>query len=167
MAQMTMTEKDMLKNAYDREHQITLKIMRAFPPAQGDLRPAPKSRTARELGWTIVLTERVVDPIIKGALTPEDMPEETPPSWNEIISTFETVHRETLKKLDRLSDNDINGMVRMPVGPNKTGEVRRANALWMMLQDQIHHRGQLSVYLRIAGAKVPAISGPSLDEPWI
>ncbi len=166
MAQMTMTEKDLLKNAYDREYQITLKILKAFPPAQGDLRPAQKSRTARELGWTIVQTERIVDPIIKGALNPEDMAVETPPSWNEIVSAFETTHREVLKKLDRLSENDINGMVRMPVGPNQTSEVRRANALWMMLQDQIHHRGQLSVYLRIAGAKVPAIYGPSLDEPW-
>jgi len=36
-----------------------------------------------------------------------------------------------------------------------------------MLLDQIHHRGQLSIYMRIAGAKVPSIYGPSADEPWI
>jgi uncharacterized damage-inducible protein DinB len=38
--------------------------------------------------------------------------------------------------------------------------------LWAMLADQIHHRGQLSVYLRMAGGKVPSIYGPSADEPW-
>jgi len=35
-----------------------------------------------------------------------------------------------------------------------------------MLDDQIHHRGQLSVYVRMAGGKVPSIYGPSADEPW-
>ena len=37
---------------------------------------------------------------------------------------------------------------------------------WFMLSDQIHHRGQLTVYLRMIGGKVPAIYGPSSDEPW-
>jgi uncharacterized damage-inducible protein DinB len=35
-----------------------------------------------------------------------------------------------------------------------------------MLHDQIHHRGQFSVYLRMVGGKVPSIYGPSGDEPW-
>jgi uncharacterized damage-inducible protein DinB len=35
-----------------------------------------------------------------------------------------------------------------------------------MLYDTIHHRGQLSVYMRLAGARVPSIYGPSGDEPW-
>jgi len=38
--------------------------------------------------------------------------------------------------------------------------------LWFLLCDQIHHRGQLSVYLRMADGKVPSIYGPSGDEPW-
>jgi|SRR5882672_5842572 len=32
--------------------------------------------------------------------------------------------------------------------------------------DMIHHRGQFTVYSRIAGGKVPSIYGPSADEPW-
>ncbi len=36
----------------------------------------------------------------------------------------------------------------------------------MMLMDHVHHRGQMSVYLRLLGAKVPGICGPSVDEPW-
>jgi uncharacterized damage-inducible protein DinB len=45
-------------------------------------------------------------------------------------------------------------------------EVRRADMLWLMLNDSIHHRGQFSIYLRLVGAKVPSIYGPSGDEPW-
>jgi uncharacterized damage-inducible protein DinB len=36
----------------------------------------------------------------------------------------------------------------------------------MFLHDQIHHRGQLTVHLRMAGGRVPSIYGPSKDEPW-
>ena len=46
-------------------------------------------------------------------------------------------------------------------------DVPKMQFLWMLLSDQIHHRGQLSVYLRMADAKVPSIYGPSLDEPWM
>ena len=38
--------------------------------------------------------------------------------------------------------------------------------LWMILCDQIHHRGQFSIYLRMADGKVPSIYGPTADEPW-
>jgi uncharacterized damage-inducible protein DinB len=37
--------------------------------------------------------------------------------------------------------------------------------LWSFLFDAIHHRGQLSTYLRPMGSKVPAIYGPSADDP--
>ena len=39
--------------------------------------------------------------------------------------------------------------------------------LRILISHQIHHRGQMSVYLRMAGGKVPALYGPSADEPWI
>jgi uncharacterized damage-inducible protein DinB len=47
------------------------------------------------------------------------------------------------------------------------GEVRKGQVFWIMLMDAVHHRGQFSVYLRMVGAKVPSIYGPSLDEPWM
>ena len=42
----------------------------------------------------------------------------------------------------------------------------RAEFLWFLIHDEIHHRGQFSIYLRMSGAKVPSIYGPSGDEPW-
>lgn len=39
--------------------------------------------------------------------------------------------------------------------------------LWFLLFDEIHHRGQFSIYLRMADGKVPSIYGPSADEPWM
>jgi uncharacterized damage-inducible protein DinB len=56
--------------------------------------------------------------------------------------------------------------MQFPVGPKKMGDMRRIDVLWSSLMDQVHHRGQLSVYLRLVGAKVPSIYGPTADEPW-
>ena len=52
------------------------------------------------------------------------------------------------------------------IGPKQTGDIPLPEFLDFMLHDQIHHRGQLSIYVRMAGGKVPSIYGPSADEPW-
>jgi uncharacterized damage-inducible protein DinB len=46
-------------------------------------------------------------------------------------------------------------------------DMRTADVLWTGVMDTVHHRGQFSVYLRMAGGKVPSIYGPSADEPWM
>ena len=61
----------------------------------------------------------------------------------------------------RLSEN-----VTFITGPGQLGKIPVMELLWFMLLDSIHHRGQLSVYVRLAGAKVPSIYGPTADEPW-
>jgi len=52
-------------------------------------------------------------------------------------------------------------------GPRQFGDVSKLFLCTLMLNDSIHHRGQMSVYLRMSGAKVPSIYGPSRDEPWM
>ena len=44
-------------------------------------------------------------------------------------------------------------------------DLRRADFVWGMFFDAIHHRGQLTTYLRPMGGKVPSIYGPSGDDP--
>ena len=46
------------------------------------------------------------------------------------------------------------------------GDIPNIQFLWFILHDHIHHRGQFTVYQRMAGGKVPSIYGPSADEPW-
>ena len=166
MAQQTMTEKDMYAAAFDQEHQISKKILAAYPPTKGDLKPSEKSKPANQIAWMLVLTTMIPGPVIEmKELKPGGLPD-VPEKWDEILKTFETSFQETKRKIDRLTDADLNTTIRMPVGYKQMGDVRRGTALWMFLHDAIHHRGQLSVYLRMAGGKVPSIYGPSGDEPW-
>jgi uncharacterized damage-inducible protein DinB len=70
-------------------------------------------------------------------------------------------------ELGKPENQDLDGTVVFMVGPRQKGDVPLADFVEFMLGDQIHHRGQLSVYLRMAGGKVPSIYGPSADEPWM
>jgi uncharacterized damage-inducible protein DinB len=61
----------------------------------------------------------------------------------------------------------MNGMVKFFTGPKTIGEIPLIDFLRLMLHDEIHHRGQFSVYKRMADGRVPSIYGPSADEPWM
>ncbi|MGH7568455.1 MAG: DinB family protein [Gemmatimonadales bacterium] len=72
--------------------------------------------------------------------------------------------RDKVRKAD---DAYLNTTVKFFTGPKQMGDVRRLDFLWFLLMDMVHHRGQFSVYLRMAGGQVPSIHGPSADEQWI
>ncbi|MBI1796216.1 MAG: DinB family protein [Candidatus Eisenbacteria bacterium] len=169
MTQNTATEKDMFLQTFERECQTTLKILRAFPADKAGFRPAEKSRTAAEVAGTFVLEQGLAGKALAGTLDwskmgPMPKLEGTLP---EIITMFDKSSKETAAAVARSSEDDLNKGAQFPVGPGKLGDFRRMDILWMTLMDQVHHRGQLSVYLRIVGAKVPSIYGPSGDEPWM
>jgi uncharacterized damage-inducible protein DinB len=167
MTQQTMTERDGYLATFRREHDTTLRLLRAFPADQIGLKPNDKLQSAGDIGWMLVLNQMVVPPIVEQAeLLPQAFPK-LPPTWKAIVDTFETTHRDVVATLERrLDDHTINQTIKTLVGPKQMGDVRRGDMLWMMLYDSIHHRGQLSIYTRLAGGKVPSIYGPTLEEPW-
>jgi uncharacterized damage-inducible protein DinB len=165
MTQKTMTEKDMFLQQFRRESEITTRLLKAYPANQADLKPAEKSRSARELGWVFVMVQGIADMALKGKVVLSQPMQPAPASYAEIVTAFEKTYPETAQKIAAASDETLNRMIQFPVGPGKMGDFRTIDVLWTMLMDQIHHRGQLSVYLRMAGAKVPSIYGPSADAP--
>jgi hypothetical protein len=165
MTTQTTTEKEAFIATFEREYQTTLNVLRAYPAAKSDLKPAEKLKTARELGWMLVLNQSVLVPVMAGDLRPGTLPG-PPATWDEVLPAFEREHRTTMSKLQELDEQQLQGTVKMPVGPGQMGDVRIGEALWFFLSDTIHHRGQFTVYLRLAGGKVPSVYGPSADEPW-
>jgi len=159
------TEADAYRDAFAHEGEITKKLLRAFPEDRVDERPCESAQTTREIAWMLVLGMMVVEPVLAGRLLPEGQP--APPArWQDIVDGFERTLEATKPKIATLDDAAMNGMITTLVGPNTVGEARRGDMLRMFLHDQIHHRGQLSVHLRMAGGRVPSIYGPSKDEPW-
>jgi len=144
------------------EHGITKSIIEAIPLDKGDYRPDQVSKSALDLAWHIVATEmRFMEALPAGQfdLSPRQRPDSTATSrglsaW--YIENFEP----RFEKLENLSDQqltkivDFRGMFQLPA----------VMYLDFVLHHSIHHRGQLSMYLRPMGAKVPAIYGESFDS---
>ena len=152
--------------AYEREHATTLKVLRAFPAAQAKFRPHERSNAALQLAWTFVMEERLMSLAVKGESVLGSGFPPPPDSWEQMLEAFDAQHAELLAALRGATDPELGGTVKFFVGPNEMDDIPTPDFLWFMLHDQIHHRGQLSVYLRMAGGKVPSIYGPSADEPW-
>jgi uncharacterized damage-inducible protein DinB len=166
---MATSGKEQFLGAYDREHEKTVRVLRAYPPEKIDLKPHPSLKTARELAWTFVL-ERALgtrvfhDEFAKGV--PAGKPAEAPKTWDELLRALEMASKDYRELIRSASDEDMNGKVHFFVAPKTMGEFTRLEWVWFLLHDEIHHRGQFSLYLRMAGAKVPSIYGPTKDEPW-
>jgi uncharacterized damage-inducible protein DinB len=167
----TSSAKQQFLDAYEREHATTMRVLRAYPKDKLELKPHPTCKTARELAW-IFVQERGLgtavwhDAFANGVPTGQS-PQPAPASWDELLAALEKVHREFGDKVRDTSDADLQKTVKFLTAPKTLGDFRRIDFAWFLLSDQIHHRGQFSVYLRMAGGRVPSIYGPTAEEPWM
>ena len=159
--------KQQFLDALNKEHQTTVKVVEAFPADQSEFKPHPRSNSARQLVWTFAVEERLLTAAVKNQLSLGSGFPKAPDTWQEVVSAFKQTHADAVATLEAARDEDLAGTVKFFTGPKTMGDIPKAEFLWFMLCDQIHHRGQLSVYLRMAGGKVPSIYGPSADEPWM
>ena len=155
-----------LAHVWEQESATTLKVLRAYPADKSDLRPHPRAKTALELAWMFTLEMKLSCAAVCGEL---DLSRGFPPppaTLDEVVAAFEQGREELLGIIRGCSDEQLGGTARFFTGPKQMGDVPMVEFLWFLLHDQIHHRGQFSVYLRMADGKVPSIYGPSADEPW-
>ena len=162
------TPKQQLLDAYRREHETTIRVLRAFPRDRTDMKPHAKARTARELAWMFVLEQGAMEKALTTGFDWTARPDfpPAPESFDAVLEALDRGHQKVVEIVERQTDRRLSEPIQFPVAPKTMGEVPRIQFLWTMLCDQIHHRGQFSVYLRMADGKVPSIYGPSLDEPW-
>jgi uncharacterized damage-inducible protein DinB len=158
--------KQQLLNALTREHATTLKILRAFPAGQSEFKPHERSNTARQLAWTFVMEQGLMMGALSGTLKLSGKFPPAPDSYDAIVSQFQQDFDKVTSLVESVSDDSLDETVKFFTGPGQMGDVPKLDVVWFALSDQIHHRGQLSVYLRMSGGKVPSIYGPSADEPW-
>ncbi len=157
-------------DAFEREHETTMRVLSAYPADQLDLRPHPRSNTARDVMWTLVMEQKLAEKALTAGFdwsTPPGAPPPAPRQRDEIIGALEKGHRRVAELVKAMPDERMHETVNFFTAPKTLGDVPMDQFLWMLLHDQIHHRGQLSVYLRMADGKLPSIYGPTADEPWV
>jgi hypothetical protein len=145
------------------ESATTGRVLRAMSAKMLAFRPHPASSPAGVAAWTIVRCLRLCQ-----ELTISDTSEvssESPPGYEDLLHAFETEVHLLAASLLPLNQQDWQLERRVTAGGRVLLQQPLGQIFWLFHVDAIHHRGQISTYLRGFGAKVPSIYGPSGDSP--
>lgn len=154
-------------DSFKREHATTMKVVHALPKEAAEFKPHPRSNSARQLAFTFLLEQKLMMAALTDSLKMTGKFPEAPEDIKAIVDEFEADFPKVCQLVESASEESMAKTVQFPTGPGPTvGDWPKMDFLWFLVCDQIHHRGQLSVYVRMSGGKVPSIYGPSADEPW-
>ena len=141
-----------------------VRVLKAVPPAQAGYKPHERSMSAADIA-SLLANELhdAVTVLAEGevAFVPQPPPEDLAVS----IQAYEKNAAAVKRRLARVKDAAWKKKARFLVDGKVAWEAPLGDMMWGFLFDAIHHRGQLSTYLRPMGAKVPSIYGPSADDP--
>lgn len=153
-----MDEKALFTKFWKNETKTTRRVLERIPEGS-DYRPDPKSRTAQEIAWQIVGEEKWLIEALEN-VTAEWNPGPVPASMKEVVETYARQSEDIVRRLEALPDERWSGTISF------FGQERPASEIaWSFLFDIVHHRGQITTYLRPMGSTVPQVYGPSADEP--
>ena len=153
-----MDEQALFLKFWTDESKTTVKVLSRIPEGS-EYRPDPKSRTAKEIAWQIVCEEKmIIDALESGKA--EWAPPPAPATMREVVETYETQSNQMLPRWKAISAERWNGTLEF------FGKQAPASPMaWSFLFDIVHHRAQITTYLRPMGSTVPQVYGPSADEP--
>jgi uncharacterized damage-inducible protein DinB len=153
-----MNEQSRFTDLWINESRTTSKVLARIPEGS-TYKPDPKSRTAQEIAWQIVCEETMlIDALDTGKAAWEQIP--TPASMKDVAAAYDNQASKIAQRLTALPPEKWDGSL------DWFGKSRPAAPMaWSFLFDIVHHRGQISTYLRPMGSTVPQIYGPSADEP--
>ena len=154
----------------EREAAVSRRAIERVPEGKNDWKPHEKSMPLGYLAtlvgtmpsWiAMAITQDELD------LAPASGPKYTPPSWNtarDLLRVHDETVGQALQALRGTSDEFLMTPWRLLVG----GRTVLENPRHVVIEDSFthlaHHRGQLTVYLRLNGVPVPSLYGPSADE---
>ncbi len=148
--------------ALKNEHRTTRSVLAAVPNANLDYRPDPHAKSANELLRHIASADNFfLKSVADGAFVPGSVkiPEDvnTPA---EVVAWYEKEYAKNFDAVSKMTGEQLIKMV------DFRGAVQRPAFAFLQigLLHTVHHRGQLSTYLRPMGGKVPAIYGESYDS---
>lgn len=153
-----MDEKTLFTDFWTKESKTTRKVLARIPEGS-DYRPDRKSRTAQEIAWQVVCEEKMIIEALESGKA-EWAPPPMPATMKEVLEAYEKQSAAMEQRWTSLPKARWEGSLEL------FGSQRSASPMaWSFLFDIVHHRGQITTYLRPMGSTVPQIYGPSGDEP--
>ena len=153
-----MDDRVLFTDFWTKESATTRKVLSRIPEGS-TYRPDPKSRTAKEIAWQILCEEKMlIDALESGKAAWSPPPE--PATMAEVVRAYDEHNAGMPQRWAALPAERWDGTL------DFFGKERPTSPMaWGFLFDIVHHRGQISTYLRPMGSTVPQIYGPSGDEP--
>lgn len=143
-------------------------MLSRIPQDQWDYKPHEKSMALGPLGCHIAETFTWIDSIVDNDVFDMDPTTYVPwlaSSMGELLQTFDSNCDALIEKLQSQSDEHLMGNWKMTMGGQVAMEMPRVAVIRMfMISHTIHHRAQMSVYLRMLDVPLPSVYGPSGDE---
>ena len=153
-----MDEKSLFVKLWTKESKTTCNVFKRIPEGS-NYRPDPKSRTAMEIAWQIFSEEKLIIEALESGRV-EYVPLPMPGTMQEVIQAYEQQSAGMRQRWEAVPGACWEGTL------DFFGRPRPASPMVLsFLFDIVHHRGQITTYLRPMGSTVPQIYGPSADEP--
>ena len=151
----------------DAEMPPTRRLLERVPSAKGDWKPHPKSFSlahlaqlvARMPGW-LTLTMQ------KGSLDLSASPKYSNETTATLVAEFDRCVKEARDVLAKAKDEDFALPWSLTMGDRVMMTMPRLAVMRQNINHLAHHRGQLTVYLRLLDVPLPSIYGPTADEHW-
>lgn len=147
---------------WEAEQRAFRAVLAAIPGDKLEYRPHEKSTGAGDLARQLAVEQHDLAELIDKQET-SYVP--TPHgSIEEILAAWDKATDAVRSRLGKLDESLLAKPAKFKVGDQVAWEEDLGGMLWGFLFDMVHHRGQLSTYLRPMGSKVPSIYGPSADD---
>jgi uncharacterized damage-inducible protein DinB len=147
------------------EYLSTRKCLERIPSSNYDYQPHPKSM---KMGYLTLLVAEI--PLWIKLLTKQHeldfatLERFEPKSSEQLLDRFEVNFRNAVAALSDISNRDLDQTFRLKHNGEVKMEASRMDMISSTLNHWVHHRGQLTVYMRMNDIAVPSIYGPSADE---
>jgi uncharacterized damage-inducible protein DinB len=153
----------------DREVKRSRKVLEQVPENKHDWKPHEKSMQLGYLSELVATMPAWLTMILKDDeldVAPKDGPQRTITSKTraEYISALENAAADARAALEETNEQHLNTPWRLLAGGTVVAEAARHEFIRDTINHWAHHRGQMTVYLRLMGATVPALYGPSADD---
>jgi uncharacterized damage-inducible protein DinB len=159
---MMATNREFFIQRWEAEQKAFRKVLAALPGDQLRYAPHEKSTAAGDLACQLAQEQQgMADFLQRGETNYE--PRKCPPI-DEILADWDRATNELRQALAASDDAKWSQPAKFLAGGKPVWEDILQNMMWGFLFDMVHHRGQLSTYLRPMGSKVPSIYGPSADD---
>ena len=138
------------------------RVLQSIPADHISYKPHDRSPSAEQIVW--ILTTELKACLDAATQFKASWNPEPPPPLSEMLRLFEQWSNELIDVVSKMDEASWNRIAQFYYNGKVVSEQPVGQFLWFILFDAIHHRGQLSAYLRPMGAKVPSIYGPSADS---